>query len=107
MVGLLLWSMVVAMAIAGVVARAWRQPDTEAWLWLAVVTFLVVENLTESFVLWFSYNWVLLIAAALRSGSEVRRRSAGGRPLAGIDSDSGGRGKLAGLTSTTPVCRRR
>jgi O-antigen ligase len=106
-VGLLLWSLVVAMAIAGVVARAWRQPDTEAWLWLAVVTFLVVENLTESFVLWFSYNWVLLTAAALRFGSEVRHRSADGRPRAGIHFDSGGRGKLAGVTSATPDCRRR
>ncbi len=73
-VGLVLWSVVVVAAIGGVVVRAWRRPDTEAWLWVAVVSFLLVENLTESFVLWFSYNWVLLIAAALRFGSELRRR---------------------------------
>ena len=73
-VGLVLWSVVVAVAAAGVVMRAWRRPDTEAWLWVAMVAFLLVENLTESYVLWFSYNWVLLTAAALRFGSEVRRR---------------------------------
>ena len=28
---------------------------------------LVVVNLTLSFVLWFSYNWVLLMSAALRT----------------------------------------
>jgi O-antigen ligase len=94
-VGLLLWSMVVGIAIAGVVARTWRQPDTEACLWLAVVTFLVVENLTESFVLWFSYNWVLLTTAALRFGSELCRRPGDESPFAGINSASGAPGKLA------------
>ena len=45
----------------------WRHPSADTWMWAAVVGFLLVENLTESFVLWFSYNWVLLMAAALRS----------------------------------------
>ena len=26
-----------------------------------------MENVTESFVLWFSYSWVLLMAAAVRA----------------------------------------
>ena len=50
----------------------WREPGPEAWTWGALVVFLVVENVTESFVLWFSYNWVLLIAAALRFGPGPR-----------------------------------
>ena len=35
-------------------------------MWASVVGFALVENVTESFVLWFSYVWVLLMAAALR-----------------------------------------
>ena len=46
--------------------QVWRDPSPDAWLWAAVVAFLLVENVTESFVLWFSYNWVLVMAAALR-----------------------------------------
>ena len=68
-VALGLWLLVVAVALTGVVRAAWNEPGVEAWLWLAVVIFLLVENLTESFVLWFSYNWVLLVAASLRFGS--------------------------------------
>lgn len=71
-VGLILWLVVVGSAVVGVGRLMWREPGVEAWLWSALVTFLVVENLTESFVLWFSYNWLLLIAAALRFGPGVR-----------------------------------
>ena len=46
-------------------------PGAAAGFWLALVIFLVLENVTESFVLWHSYNWVILVVAALR------------RPLAG------------------------
>ena len=66
-VGLILWLVVVVGAVAGTVRWAWREPNSASWFWLALTTFLVVENATESFVLWFSYNWVLLIAAALKS----------------------------------------
>ncbi len=44
----------------------WRTPSSDTWMWAALIVFLLVENLTESFVLWFSYSWVLLMAAALR-----------------------------------------
>lgn len=44
----------------------WRRPGPDTWTGAALVAFLVVENFTESFVLWFSYSWVLLMAAALR-----------------------------------------
>ncbi len=53
----------------------WRDPTTESWTWFALVVFLVVANLTVSFVLWFSYNYVLLMSAALRRGPhELRDR---------------------------------
>ncbi len=74
-VGLVLWLVVVVSALVGVARTMWREPGAEAWTWAALVVFLVVENLTESFVLWFSYNWVLLIAAALRFGPGPRTRS--------------------------------
>ncbi len=71
-IGLLLWLIVVGSACVGVARTLWREPGPEAWTWGALVAFLVVENVTESFVLWFSYNWVLLIAAALRFGPGPR-----------------------------------
>ncbi len=44
----------------------WRRPNADTWMWAALVAFLLMENITESFVLWFSYSWVLLMAAALK-----------------------------------------
>jgi O-antigen ligase len=55
-----------------------RQPGADTWMWAALVAFLLVENVTESFVLWFSYSWVLLMAAALRPAP-------GGRPSTGSE----------------------
>lgn len=43
-----------------------RDPGADTWLWVAVVAFALFENAAESFVLWFSYNWVIIMAAALR-----------------------------------------
>ena len=43
-----------------------RDPNADTWLWAAVVAFALFENAAESFVLWFSYNWVIIMAAALR-----------------------------------------
>ena len=60
----------------------WRRPCPDTWAWAALVTFLLMENLTESFVLWFSYSWVLLTAAALRPAPAPRpHRRANGRRL--------------------------
>ena len=57
--------------IVGLAARnaglcLWRRPGADSWMWASVVGFVLVENVTESFVLWFSYVWVLLMAAASR-----------------------------------------
>ena len=85
-IGLALWLIVVGVAVAGVGRAVWREPGVESWMWAAIVGMLVVENLTESFVLWFSYNWILLIAAALRFGSPARGRvSSPDRRLVGVD----------------------
>jgi len=64
-VGLACWLVVVAVAVVRSCAPVPDRSERESWLWSAVVVFLLVENITESFVLWFSYNWVLLVAAAL------------------------------------------
>ena len=48
-----------------------RRPGADTWMWAALVAFLLVENVTESFVLWFSYSWVLLMAAALRPAPDA------------------------------------
>lgn len=68
LVGLVPFLAIVGLALHGAVRSAWREPGVASWTWLAIVLFLVIENVTESFVLWYSYNWVLLMAAALRSG---------------------------------------
>ncbi|GJM38656.1 MAG: hypothetical protein DHS20C19_20230 [Acidimicrobiales bacterium] len=73
LIGAVLFVTVVALALAGATTDAWRTPNAATATWLALVSFLVIENLTESFVLWYSYNWVLLMAAALTVGQRLRR----------------------------------
>jgi O-antigen ligase len=68
LLGLIPFAAIVGLALYGVVREAWSRPSPEAWVWLVTILFLLIENITESFVLWFSYNWVLIMAAALRSG---------------------------------------
>ena len=68
----------VAFAVARPVRNTWSGADSAGAWWVAVVTFTLVENLTESFVLWNSYIWVLLIAAAfVPAASTQHRRPAG------------------------------
>jgi O-antigen ligase len=67
LVGLIPFVVIIGLALHSTITEAWRRPSISSWTWLALVLFLVIENLTESFVLWFSYNWVLLMAAALRA----------------------------------------
>ena len=67
--GLLGTAPLVALAVLASVNAArclWRHPSASSWMWAAVTVAVLVENAAESFVLWFSYNWVLLVAAALR-----------------------------------------
>ena len=64
-VGLVFYLIICGAAIAGPLVWSWRRPSVAAWWWCLVMVFLVAENLTESFVLWHSYIWVLFLAAAL------------------------------------------
>lgn len=66
-IGLVLWGVVVGAAVTGTLRWAWRSPSATSWFWLALTIFLLIENITESFVLWFSYNWVLLISVGIRA----------------------------------------
>ena len=66
LLGAVPFAVIVFLAARNAGLALWRRPGPGTWMGAAVVAFLVVENLTESFVLWFSYSWVLLMAASLR-----------------------------------------
>ncbi len=82
LIGLVPFLVIIGLALTGAFNGAWRRPSVATWTWLALVLFLVIENLTESFVLWFSYNWVLLMAAALRCGAGWPRAAGRKTPAA-------------------------
>ncbi|MYB87718.1 MAG: hypothetical protein F4X85_10995 [Acidimicrobiaceae bacterium] len=67
LLGAVPFAVIVVLAARNAGLALWRRPGTDTWMWAALVAFLLVENVTESFVLWFSYSWVLLMAAALRA----------------------------------------
>ncbi|MDE0268316.1 MAG: O-antigen ligase family protein [Acidimicrobiaceae bacterium] len=52
-----------------------KRPAADTWMWAAMVLFLLIENITESFILWFSYNWILLMAAAIRASQPTRNQA--------------------------------
>lgn len=90
---------IVVLAARNAGLAVWRRPGADTWMWAALVAFLIVENVTESFVLWFSYSWVLLMAAALRApiaGGDARMvrdgatmaGRAGHRPATAEDGDA-------------------
>ncbi|CAN5593427.1 hypothetical protein BH10ACT2_BH10ACT2_00230 [soil metagenome] len=54
-------------SVGGVMNAVWRSRSVATWWWATVMIFLVAENLTESFVLWHSYIWVLFLAGGLTS----------------------------------------
>ncbi len=60
------FAVIVVIALWGSAQALWRDPSKDSWTLFALVLFLVMVNLMLSFVLWFSYNWVLLMSAALR-----------------------------------------
>lgn len=64
-IGGVLWLLIVAAGAQRVLRRWWNEPSaTSAWF-VALAAFLVVENTTESFMLWFSYQWPLIVALAV------------------------------------------
>jgi len=66
LLGVVPFAAILVLAARNAGLSVWRRPGADTWMWAALVAFLLVENVTESFVLWFSYSWVLLMAAALR-----------------------------------------
>ena len=58
--------MLVVLAAANAGLGLWLRPSVDTGMWAALTVFVLLENVTESFVLWFSHIWVLLLVAALR-----------------------------------------
>ena len=65
--GLVPFTVVAVLAARNAGRDLLRSPGADTWMWAAVVAVMLVENLTESFILRFSYNWVIVMAAALRA----------------------------------------
>ena len=85
LIGTVPFAVIVVLAARNAALHLWRKPGADSWMWAAVVGFALVENVTESFVLWFSYVWVLLMAAALRPLPHRRR---GGPSLRSADAEN-------------------
>ncbi len=64
--GLVPFAVVVVLAVRNAGRDLLRSPSADTWMWAAVVAVMLIENITESFILRFSYNWVIVMAAALR-----------------------------------------
>lgn len=62
-VGFVVYFQICVFSIGGVIRAAWFKKSVATWWWTLLLVYLVVQNVTESFVLWHSYNWVLFIAA--------------------------------------------
>ena len=76
LLGAVPFAVIILLAARNAGSALWRRPGPDTWFGAALVAFLIVENLTESFVLWFSYSWVLLMAASLGPAAAVADRSA-------------------------------
>jgi len=65
LIGFIAFLVIVFAAVAGVLRWAWSERSIASWWWSILLVFLVTQNLLESFVLWHSYVWVLIVAAAM------------------------------------------
>lgn len=68
---------IVVLAVGNAGRDLVRAPGADTWMWAAVVVMMLVENTTESLILRYSYSWVIVMAAALRTP-----RGLPGRPAA-------------------------
>jgi exopolysaccharide production protein ExoQ len=74
-IGVAIFALIVALAVLGAASRLWESFSLPA-IWLSIVLLvLLVGHLTESFVLWHSYNWALVCAMSV--GCWAGARSAG------------------------------
>ena len=76
-VGTVPFVVLVVLAAVNAGRGLWLRPSADTGMWAAVTVFVLFENMTESFVLWFSHIWVLLLVAALRRSAPGT--GAGGR----------------------------
>ena len=58
--------MLVVLAAINAGRGLWLRPSADTGMWAALTVFVLLENVSESFVLWFSHIWVLLLVASLR-----------------------------------------
>ena len=58
--------MLVVLAAINAGRGLWLRPSADTAMWAALTVFVLLENVSESFVLWFSHIWVLLLVASLR-----------------------------------------
>ena len=65
--GLVPFAVIVVLAVRNAGRDLLRSPSPDTWMWAAVVAVMLIENATESFILRFFYNWVIVMAAALRT----------------------------------------
>ena len=85
LLGLVPFAVVVVLAVRNPARDLLRSPSAGNWMWAAVVAVMLVENITESFILRFSYNWVIIMAAALKppSAAQASSQPPAARRLAG------------------------
>lgn len=79
-VGAVVYIGIVLLTVTGVFRSVWVRRSVSTWWWAVVLTFLIAENLTESFVLWHSYIWMLFLAAALTPFAQFGSNGAGEAP---------------------------
>lgn len=66
LIGTTLFIATCAFAVAGVARLLWvRRFDAVSCWWATMLTVLMAFNVTESFVLWNSYVWALLVTASI------------------------------------------
>ena len=70
-IGLAPFAVIVVLAVRNAGRDLLRSPSADTWMWACVVAVMLIENTTESFILRMSYNWVIVVAAALRTPREI------------------------------------
>ncbi len=78
-IGLAPFAVIVVLAVLNAGRDLVRSPGPDTWMWAAVVAVMLIENVTESFVIRLSYNWVIVMAAALRGRAGRRDNAAGSK----------------------------
>ena len=90
LVGTVPFVMLVVMATVNAGRGLWQWPSADTAMWAAVTVFVLCENITESFVLWFSHIWVLLLVAVLRRGTPAVEASSSAMAVAASATDPDG-----------------